>query len=120
MVTSPIEVETAFAEATVHKAEYRYVCSSKDNQQLSGLQQVQETNNKTQSELAEMAKDPANKLYYFPDLKIPTDRINIQGESIRLGFCMIANREFKEGEAIFLNESVMIPDDCTICLEIKD
>ena len=66
-----------------------------------------------------MANDPANKFHYFPDLKIPTDRINIQGESIRLGFCMIANRDFKEGEAIFANESVMIPDDCTICMEIK-
>ena len=32
MVTNPVEMETAISEATVYKAEYRYVCLSKDNQ----------------------------------------------------------------------------------------
>ena len=72
---------------------------------------------KTQQELVEMAKDPANKFHYFPDLKIPTDRIKIQGESIRLGFCMIATRDFKAGETVFANTSLIIPYDHTICLE---
>ncbi len=64
-----------------------------------------------------MAKDPASKFHYFPDLKIPTDRIKIQGESIRLGFCMIATRDFKAGETVFANTSLIIPYDHTICLE---
>lgn len=69
--------------------------------------------------LTAMSQDVANRFFYIKDLKCPIDRVLIvrSGEG-RDSFKMISGKDFKRGDILFSNISLIFEEDCNIVIEV--
>lgn len=92
-------------------AGFRYL-SVKEQQARLGLVELEV--------LEAMSAEPANKFFFIPDLRCPTDRVRVELCFPAVdSYKMVAARGFAKGEIVYSNESLLFPEDCAIVIEVN-
>jgi hypothetical protein len=115
-------------------------CNSKDCvgrvagfRYLAPEQQRQRIQLVDESVLEAMTRDPVNKFIYVPDLKCPTDRVQVCVDSIMMQESrhgvngdvanmpyrkLVAMKDYAEGDILYSVESLVFPHDWSIVIQI--
>lgn len=67
--------------------------------------------------LLELAADPDNKVMFIPSIRCPYSQVSMEPDDQRL-YKLIAQRDFAVGEILYNNESLMIPANYSIIIEV--
>ena len=70
--------------------------------------------------LEAMSADSANKFFYIPDLRCPTDRVRVELCFPAVdSYKMVAARDFRKGDVVYSNESLIFPEESSIVIEVN-